>query len=308
MKKIIAQLIAFLTPTLLFAQNTVNSNLRLLQGDLPGIGEETNLASYISGAFTLTMAIGAVIAFVMITYGGIIYATTDAISGKQNGRKYIRDAVTGLLILFGAFAILNTISPELVNLNIGFDKPEVTVPETPVVAGGQGGLTGCPQCSYRTLNNNGQVSYILNGYIMSDEQIEDDLTVRQTLSFAAQIPNTACTNGRENGCTNMNGLPHSVINGVRTMNSECSRSGLGASACKFVITGGTEGGHQTHGPGLSNIDIRASSLDAYLTKAGVTVPKDGKSHYIRIGTVGFDALYEGQGDGRSTGDHYHLSF
>ncbi len=306
MKRIIS-LLTLLVPTAILAQttNTVNTPVTLLQNDLPGIGPTTNLASYVSGAFTLSMAVGAAIAFVMITYGGIIYATADAISGKQNGKKYIRDAVTGLIILLGAFAILNTIDPELVNLNIGFQNPEVIVPEDSTLSpGGQivGALAGCPQCTYRTVKVDGRDVKVLNGYVMSQEQIDNDLSARETLKNYITVNHDACTGGAETGCTNVNNLPSIAVYGLTTIGQECQ--------CKFTLTGGTEGGHSTHGPGLSAVDIRATDLRPYLEKLNLSMStiNDGHAHTIRIGSVPVNIMYEPPGAGRSTGDHYHIVF
>lgn len=144
MKRTIGLLVSFISPIIAFAKDA-NTPIDLLQPLPAGINGSANMTSYISGAFTLSMAIGAALAFVMITYGGIIYATTDALTNKQKGRKYIEDAIIGLIILLGAYALLNTINPELVNFNIGISAPIVGQAET--------GMTGpiqapadCPAC------------------------------------------------------------------------------------------------------------------------------------------------------------------
>jgi hypothetical protein len=106
-KNTIIGTLTLLYPFLIHAQ-TANDEYKLLVGSLPGIGQTSNFTEYISQGFILAIAIGAALAFVMITYGGIVYATADAVQNKQNGRKYIEDAVIGLIILIGSFAILNT--------------------------------------------------------------------------------------------------------------------------------------------------------------------------------------------------------
>lgn len=306
MKKIIYTILGFLGPTIVLAADTINTQVTLLQGDLPNIGEKTNLASYVSGAFTLAMAVGAGIAFVMITYGGIIYATADAISGKQNGKKYIKDAVSGLIILLGAFAILNTIDPELVNLNIGFKSPDVKTPPPPAEfqSGGAGSLSGCPQCTYRTVTlASGRQVRVLNGYVMSPDQIASDSYARATLERYITPNNSACVGGGEIGCTNLNNLPGKVVSDLITMGQECQ--------CKFTLTGGTEGGHSEHGPGLSAVDLSTDSFRSYLNKLDIplsAIPNDGQAHPVRLGSVSVMVRYEPAGAGRSTGDHYHLVF
>jgi hypothetical protein len=55
----------------------------------------------------------------MIVIGGVQYLSTDAISGKNEGRKKIENALGGLLLAILAWLILNTINPELLNIKIG---------------------------------------------------------------------------------------------------------------------------------------------------------------------------------------------
>lgn len=133
----------FVFPLAVAMAVNINDPIPLLQGDLPNIGKTANMVTYIKQGYFLSIAIGAGMAFVMITYGGIIYATADALQNKQNGRKYIEDAVIGLVILIGSYAILNTINPELVNLNIGIDKPKVGIPDAPAVVEGVAACSGC---------------------------------------------------------------------------------------------------------------------------------------------------------------------
>jgi hypothetical protein len=138
LKKIFGSIVSIfvLLPILTLAQQTVDAPYTLLQGDLPGINTSTTLSTYIPAAFNLIIAIGAALAFVVITYGGIMYATTDALSNKQEGRKHIENAIYGLILLIGSYAILNTINPDLVNLRLDVRRPSVYVAPTAPVATG----------------------------------------------------------------------------------------------------------------------------------------------------------------------------
>lgn len=135
LKKIFGSIVSIfvLLPILTLAQQTVDAPYTLLQGDLPGINTSTTLSTYIPAAFNLIIAVGAALAFVVITYGGIMYATTDALSNKQEGRKHIENAIYGLILLIGSYAILNTINPELVNLRLDVRRPNVNItPSAPL--------------------------------------------------------------------------------------------------------------------------------------------------------------------------------
>ena len=117
-----------------------------------------DLTSYLPGIFNLSIGIAAVLAFVMITYGGILYMTTDAISGKTQGREYITNALWGLLLVIGAYVILYTINPQILNFNLILEKPKIVAPE----AGAEVVMTPyCPTCV--DLTTGGQLSVHSSG-------------------------------------------------------------------------------------------------------------------------------------------------
>ncbi|HRH26976.1 MAG TPA: pilin [Parcubacteria group bacterium] len=125
-----------------FAQNT--QNYSVLQ-PLPGIGDgqgttgrEITLSQYLPAVFNLAVGVSIALAFIFITIGGITYATSDSFSGKEDGRNYIKNAVTGLLLVIGSYVILYTINPQILNFNVTFlaapaqqNNPTVTGVTTP---------------------------------------------------------------------------------------------------------------------------------------------------------------------------------
>lgn len=118
----------------------------LLVDTLPLVGQSTTLDVYVPAAFRIAMGVSAVLAFVMITFGGIMYATTDAISGKEDGRRFITNAVIGLLLVIGSYAILYTINPEMLSFNFSrFDaiKIEPALPSAEATPLGAPPCTGC---------------------------------------------------------------------------------------------------------------------------------------------------------------------
>lgn len=114
------------------AQNT--QNYTVLQ-PLPGIGDtgggQITLAQYLPAAFNLTVGIAIALAFIFITIGGITYATSDSLMGKQDGRNYIQNAVVGLLLVIGSYVILYTINPQILTFSIDLlGAPAPTTPTT----------------------------------------------------------------------------------------------------------------------------------------------------------------------------------
>lgn len=111
----------FLFFPIAFSQNT--QNYTVLQ-PLPGIGDtgtgQITLSQYLPAVFNLTVGISIALAFIFITIGGITYATSDSLTGKEDGRNYIKNAVTGLLLVIGSYVILYTINPQILSFSINF--------------------------------------------------------------------------------------------------------------------------------------------------------------------------------------------
>ena len=117
--------------------------------DNAGVPATSKLSEYIPAVFKLSIGIAAVLAFVMITFGGIMYATSDAITGKSAGREYITNALWGLLLVLGAYAILYTINPKILKFDLNLQRPTITTPAGAAVAVGgtiAGGGTGAVSC------------------------------------------------------------------------------------------------------------------------------------------------------------------
>lgn len=129
---------------------------------LPGIEtpESTRLQSYLPAIFNLSIGVAAALAFIMITFGGIVYATSDSITLKSDGKNYIENALWGLLLVLGAYAILYTINPKILSFNLSIDSISIST-STPTVTSGPGGGastngTGCQgRCPYSYINSNG---------------------------------------------------------------------------------------------------------------------------------------------------------
>lgn len=126
---------------------------------LPGIGDttgKTTLQEYLPRAFNLAIGISAVLAFVMITFGGIMYAVSDSLTGRQEGKKYVTNAIYGLVIAIGAYTIIYTINPQMLNFKLDVQRPlSQSTTATPPVTGTQptGGV-GCQGiCPYWYVNS-----------------------------------------------------------------------------------------------------------------------------------------------------------
>lgn len=75
------------------------------------------LGKYLNIIIRLAIGLAAVLAVIMIVMGGIEYMTSELISSKESGKSRMTNAVLGLLVALGAYLILFTINPDLLNTN-----------------------------------------------------------------------------------------------------------------------------------------------------------------------------------------------
>ncbi|MBM3204865.1 hypothetical protein FJZ48_02710 [Candidatus Uhrbacteria bacterium] len=77
-----------------------------------------DLKDYIALGYRYAIGIVVICAIVMVVYGGFRYLIGSAMSDVSKAKKIIFDALMGLLIVLGAYLILNTINPATVKLQV----------------------------------------------------------------------------------------------------------------------------------------------------------------------------------------------
>ncbi len=113
-----------ITPSL--AQAAPNSILsgQICEPDNSTAGAGFNLARCVNNIYTFGVAIGGFVAVLMFVLSGYFYAQ----GGNENiskAKSYINSTIVGLVLLFGTYALLNTIDPNLTRI------PKLTVPTDP---------------------------------------------------------------------------------------------------------------------------------------------------------------------------------
>ena len=102
-----------------FAQKPLEITYPQIPGATTPITTKTALPDYIRYIFQLSLFIGALITFGSLIYGGVRYLTSaGSPSAQKDAQSQISAGILGLIILFTAYLILNTISPQLVAFKV----------------------------------------------------------------------------------------------------------------------------------------------------------------------------------------------
>jgi hypothetical protein len=134
---------------------------------------DKSIGDYLSIIIKITIALAGVLAVVMLVIGGIEWMGSESVFAKDEGKSRIQNAIFGLLLAVGSYVILNTISPDLVNLSFGLQKEEIEIGDTnaPVPTTGtfepQGfscpGSGGASQIANSVSSIKGKVTYLMGG-------------------------------------------------------------------------------------------------------------------------------------------------
>lgn len=98
-------------------------------------GDDAGFAGFVNGAMRLVIGIASVLAVLMLVIAGFQYMSTDAATGKMQGKERMLNALGGLVLALAAFLILNTINPQLVEIH-GVERTDpISVRELPSIPG-----------------------------------------------------------------------------------------------------------------------------------------------------------------------------
>jgi len=253
---------------------------------LPGVEKTTTLETYIPAIFKLAIGLSAVAAILMIVIGGFQYISSDAIMKKLEGKERIKNAVFGLVLVISAWLILNTINPNLLNINLNIESISTATVDGGTLGGEASAGTG----------------KTVAWYPLTEADVIKNNTMRKDLldNYNVRVNAGPCTTvGQVTGCTNLVGMTPTTFKGVTDLKKYCS-------LCTVTISGGTEGGHASHGPNLPPIDLRPdTALDAYIKskdneKAPPRQTSLGIIYTVKVGPRNATFLDEG--------DHWHVVF
>lgn len=87
-----------------------------IPGSSPSNG--TGPAGWVANFYNFALLVSGVLAFGAVVYGGILYLTSAGNPSRQSeGKEWIESALIGVLLLAGAYLILQIVNPAIVNIN-----------------------------------------------------------------------------------------------------------------------------------------------------------------------------------------------
>ncbi|MHB1316605.1 MAG: hypothetical protein ACYCZW_01975 [Minisyncoccota bacterium] len=168
---------------------TTNENCT---GEDPTQNCTADINSYLKGFLGLAIGIGSMLAMIYIGIYGFQYAMSDSASVKMANKEKLTEIIQGFLLIISTYAILYTINPDLVKINLDITSPKsvVFVQTVPVNTIGNGAIPGAT-----VTNDTTKGKYIRNGVYYND-----------------------CGDGTVNSCPTMADLGLSFTSGTGNVN------------------------------------------------------------------------------------------
>lgn len=188
------------------------------------------------------------IVILALLYGGFLITTSGGnVDRVKMGRKAVTNAVVGTLIMFLAWAAINTLVI-ILGVQLGvlsssnrnspakwFEFPgcaELTKIDGAITPPPSGGENPPPPPA-----------------VGAGEYTHEEAIAKLNQGITTNKP--GCTDQQNASCTSLTGIPRDAIDNINLIQSKCN--------CNITITGGTEVGHASHGPGKPIVDFRASA-------------------------------------------------
>lgn len=243
--------------------------------NIPGSeGKNKTFPQYVVALYNLGLWIIGISAMFMLTVGGFMYLTSAGnTSAAGSAKGVIKDALIGLVLGLSAWLIVNTINPDLTTLNVSGLTTGTSV--TPPA----GGAAPPP---------------VVAGQYTHDE------AVSELKKAGISVTSTGnCSDQTKSTCTSLNGIPKNAISRVIALKQSCG--------CNFNVTGGTEAGHDSHGSGLSVLDVsQDTTLGNYLNTNRSSLSSLGISKICA--TSSWQRVSYNCGKYVEQREHFHLAF
>lgn len=243
--------------------------------------------SYVEGLYTLALILIVLGAVFMLVIGGFTYLTSAGNTHQMGSAKEIvYGALFGLVLALVSYIIMNTINPDLVNLNVSSFQP---------LAGGAPGGTATSSLSAQEAAKKLLASP--NVTALSNYPFTTSCNETTTTTAKANLQQVADGKGM-NRCSCGGG--GNVAASETLLNSLVDMADAGAKFQINVIAGACHTGSTSNHYKGTSADLQrtpGSALDAFFTKYPKTTCQGSKVGYKVSGVV---VCFENS-------DHYHIS-
>ncbi|MEN9558244.1 MAG: hypothetical protein RL141_613 [Candidatus Parcubacteria bacterium] len=229
-------------------------------------GGNSFLAQYVAAIYRYAFSITAIVTTVMFVYGAFMYLLGSTFHSLTSGKEIMKDAVLGMLLVFGAAFIVRTVNPGIVELRTVAMLRIETTPFTLVTTGGDSNYalarnieqytppnvlcpkTGGPEALQRIVASmQGKVTYRFGGKGGPPPYLENQSPLAGTMQF-----NNYCPEGTL--CLDCSGFIHYVL---RCAGLSSPRGGGTASIFQGAETVTT---FDASGASVNNIPLNAGDL------------------------------------------------
>ena len=118
----------------------------LTSNDVTSVVNTAGFADFFNNLYKYCIGLSAVLAVIMIIWGGLEISTKDSVSSQSNGRERITQAIYGLLLVLSPVLVFSIINPSILNLSLSLKPIDLSVPpslqvQTPTISGPTGYYT-----------------------------------------------------------------------------------------------------------------------------------------------------------------------
>lgn len=256
------------------------SNLTALGMTAPSFKAGESISFFATSSFIYGLFFTAIViaAFFQLVGAGMLQVQASEASIRQSKEK-IKKVTLGLLGVFSLFLILFTVNKGLVNGEIGLGALATKGTSTSISIGAQApsGGAGSP-----------------SGNNSMQNAINEDPVVREKLrQLGITVNKSVCSSPTATECTTVGGMHPETLIMLQSLKSTCGGS--------IQVTGGTEAGHSSHGPGRTPVDLGINDVTLNACVRNFTPGP----------TLGFcKATYKNFGyifcDEKNTAAHWHI--
>lgn len=303
---------------------SADEGITILSPDIiPGGGEAT-FKVFFETIFAIAIGVAILAAVLMLVIAGVEYTAGGVSAEAKNDAKHrITAALSGLLLAFAAWLILNEVNPNILNIDVNLEE----LPTTVTTGGGGSGSTTPPtmgagwyfidtgggtwkmSAKYLSQAECNQYRASFSSYEGCREVTSGDprkylnTVIYRRLRTAPGIAgvnrgDVPCLDGKTTNCTTVAELPERAIAKIKSL-SQATGGGV-------IINGGTEPGHATHGQfkAIADIDDTPQVMSFLKTKSTTLTwpPKCAETVQHDGGTY----TWEPPGCRGSTGNHWHV--